>query len=125
MQLFSMAVFFLLGAAMTAFLILNPFGLPFLPDGEPAGESGQQVAAKTVSPEALAYYQCPMHPEVIEMDAQGRETISSLFATYRATPAMMPARFAGRIDDQGLDRVICDYIAGMTDGYCAATHARF
>ncbi|MFQ5590375.1 MAG: dGTP triphosphohydrolase [Phycisphaerae bacterium] len=58
------------------------------------------------------------HPDVLEMDECGRETVSRLFAAYREKPRVMPRRFFDRIDDQGIDRVICDYIAGMTDRYC-------
>ncbi len=82
------------------------------------------VDAQLADLEAFLLERVYKHSEVIEMDASGRETIAALFAAYRAAPAMMPARFAGRIDDQGLDRVICDYIAGMTDRYCAREHAR-
>jgi dGTPase len=62
------------------------------------------------------------HPDVVAMDARGREMILGLFAAYRTNPDALPARFADRIDDQGLGRVIGDYIAGMTDRFCAARH---
>ena len=60
------------------------------------------------------------HAEVAKTDAGGRRTILELFAAYRATPAALPDRFAKRIPGQGPERVICDYIAGMTDRFCQA-----
>jgi len=58
MQLFAMIVFFSLGVGATAFALINPLDLPFLPSGS---RSAQAESAATE-----AHYQCPMHPEVIE-----------------------------------------------------------
>jgi len=64
------------------------------------------------------------HPEVAAMDAKGRRMVLALFKAYRTDPAALPKRFAARIDKQGIDRVICDYIAGMTDRFCTTDHDR-
>jgi len=62
MQAFSMAMFFLLGGALAAFVIANPLGLSFLPQIQPApAAAGAQTA-----PAVEQLYQCPMHAEVIE-----------------------------------------------------------
>ena len=50
--------------------------------------------------------------------------IRELFAAYQAEPALLPGRYARRIAADGLHRVICDYIAGMTDRFCRAEHRR-
>jgi len=64
------------------------------------------------------------HPEVARMDTEGQAMIHGLFSAYRCDPARLPARFSARIDDQGPERVICDYVAGMTDRFCASEHDR-
>jgi len=64
------------------------------------------------------------HSEVARMDTEGQAMIHTLFNAYRRDPTALPARFAARIDDQGPERVICDYIAGMTDRFCMAEHDR-
>lgn len=64
------------------------------------------------------------HPAVAKSDAAGTRKIVELFEAYRRRPAELPARFLARIDDQGADRVICDYIAGMTDRFCETAHER-
>ncbi|HBR18865.1 MAG TPA: hypothetical protein DD726_01435 [Phycisphaerales bacterium] len=33
-------------------------------------------------------------------------------------PKLMPKYYQGLIAEFGLERAICDYIAGMTDWYC-------
>ena len=57
-------------------------------------------------------------PEIDRMDTEGRAKVLALFEAYCANPVLMPARYVGRIEAQGVARVACDYIAGMTDAYC-------
>lgn len=64
------------------------------------------------------------HPEVARTDAEGQTMIHALFNAYRRDPTNLPPRFAARVAEQGVERVICDYIAGMTDRFCMAEHAR-
>lgn len=64
------------------------------------------------------------HPQVAAMDDRGKVMVLELFAAYRAQPDALPPRFAERIAEQGIDRVICDFIAGMTDRYCNGEYNR-
>jgi len=61
---------------------------------------------------------------VVRMDAKARRLIRDLFEAYLAEPDLMPERFAARIPRQGPHRVICDYVAGMTDRFCQREHQR-
>ena len=47
-----------------------------------------------------------------------REILTGLFQAYVGDPEILPQRYRRRIDADGLQRVVCDYIAGMTDRYC-------
>lgn len=58
------------------------------------------------------------HPEVVRSDDEGRDAISRLFDAFLREPKHLPPRFSARISEQGAHRVICDYIAGMTDRFC-------
>lgn len=58
------------------------------------------------------------HPEIRDSDRQGRESITRLFDHYVSDPSALPARFRDRVDEQGVQRVAADYIAGMTDRFC-------
>ena len=64
------------------------------------------------------------HPAVSTTDAQGRALVMTLFRLMVDDPTLMPERFASRVDTQGCQRVVCDYIAGMTDRYCIEQHER-
>src|SRR6185369_7499185 len=55
---------------------------------------------------------------VVRMDSKSRRLIRELFQAYLAEPQLLPERFSSRVAEQGPHRVICDYIAGMTDRFC-------
>ena len=59
-----------------------------------------------------------------EHEVRGRRCIAQLFEKFLRQPDALVPRYARRIEAEGLHRVICDYIAGMTDRYCIAEHAR-
>jgi dGTPase len=64
------------------------------------------------------------HPMLIRMDGKAARFIRQLFAAYIAEPRMLPPRFVSRVAEQGTHRVVCDYIAGMTDRFCQDEYKR-
>ena len=58
------------------------------------------------------------HLEALRRHAEAEGIITGLFQSYLTDPALLPKRYISRIDADGLARVICDYIAGMTDRFC-------
>ena len=64
------------------------------------------------------------HPRLIRMDNKAGRFVTRLFEAYLAEPKLLPTRFADRIAEQGPHRVICDYIAGMTDSFAQAEYRR-
>jgi len=64
------------------------------------------------------------HPDNAGRNARARGVLADLFGAYVAEPDKLPERYRRRIGDDGLERVVCDYIAGMTDRYCRQQHAR-
>lgn len=63
-------------------------------------------------------------PRVLGMDAKARRLVGELFACYLAEPRLLPKRYAARLQEQAPHRVICDYIAGMTDRFCQEQYRR-
>jgi len=57
-------------------------------------------------------------------DRQAERVLRGLFGAFVAKEALLPDRYRRRIEADGLHRVVCDYLAGMTDRYCLAEHAR-
>ncbi len=57
------------------------------------------------------------HSRVQRMAVKGGRIIRQLFEEFCRAPRLLPERYSRRIDGQPTERVVCDYIAGMTDRY--------
>lgn len=64
------------------------------------------------------------HARLRHMDEQAGRTIGQLFDAYVEHPTHLPQRYYDRIEQQGVRRVACDYIAGMTDRFCEGEYKR-
>ncbi len=62
------------------------------------------------------------HHRVVRMAVKAERIISDLFTAYCSEPAILPRHVQSLIDDRGLERTVCDYIAGMTDRYAVDEH---
>ena len=57
------------------------------------------------------------HYRVVRMSTKAKRFIRELFCEYLKRPAQMPSEIQHRISQGKVRRVVCDYIAGMTDRY--------
>jgi dGTPase len=57
------------------------------------------------------------HYRVVRMSAKAKRFIQELFLLYVKKPEQLPMHVQKRIARDGTRRVVCDYIAGMTDRY--------
>lgn len=64
------------------------------------------------------------HFRVVRMQVKAERLISDLFNAYRSEPLMLPDTAQQGIERRGLERTICDYIAGMTDRYAIEEHQK-
>jgi dGTPase len=51
------------------------------------------------------------------MEEKARRVIGDLFRTYCERPEQLPPHIFQRVKAEGIKRVVCEYIAGMTDRY--------
>ena len=58
------------------------------------------------------------------MAVKAENIITDLFNAYKAEPEMLPYQVQSNIEKRGLERSICDYIAGMTDRYATEEHLK-
>jgi dGTPase len=111
-------------------------------------ESGRRIAeSRVASPEAVAaagralighsaaieaadrdikaflFARMYRHPEVRKVRNQADAMVRRLFEAYIADPSLMPPEWAAKARDQRA-RAVADYIAGMTDRFAVAEHAR-
>jgi dGTPase len=64
------------------------------------------------------------HPRVIRMQVKAERIIGDLYQAYHAEPSILPHHVQAEIETRGLERTICDYIAGMTDRYAIEEHTK-
>jgi dGTPase len=65
------------------------------------------------------------HYRVVRMTDKGQRFIKAIFQVYLQKPAQLPPEFLKRGKKDGIPRVICDYIAGMTDRFAQDEYKRF
>ena len=55
---------------------------------------------------------------------EGRLCLTALFGHYCRVPDELPGHFRRRAGAAELPRVVCDYLAGMTDRFARQEHLR-
>jgi dGTPase len=76
------------------------------------------VADEVAQLQAFLMERVYCHPLNREHQEESTSQLRALFQYFQAHPDALPTRYARRIDHDGLERVICDYLAGMTDRFC-------
>lgn len=61
---------------------------------------------------------------VMRMASKAEQVIEKLFNAYLADPRLLPTKTQARLPNEIPARVVCDYIAGMTDRYALDEYAR-
>ncbi len=64
------------------------------------------------------------HYRVVRMSEKARRVVRELFEAFVNEPRLLPPEYQIRAAAYGLHRVVCDYIAGMTDRYAIREHRR-
>lgn len=65
------------------------------------------------------------HPQVMQMTDRARTVVTDLFTAYAGDTRLMPAEYRERLAcGDAKERVVCDYIAGMTDRFAMKEHVR-
>jgi len=57
------------------------------------------------------------HYRVVRMAVKAERILTDLFTAYCNEPTILPKHVQEIIPERGLERTVCDYIAGMTDRY--------
>jgi dGTPase len=73
---------------------------------------------------AFLYERLYHHWRVERMRIKAERFIAELFRAYVETPTLVPRRYRERKGEEPLSRMVCDYIAGMTDRFALEEHAR-
>jgi len=72
----------------------------------------------------LLYNNLYRHYRVIRMSVKAERIITDLFKAYCKEPSILPVHVQQVIAERGLERTVCDYIAGMTDRFAIEEHQK-
>jgi len=64
-----------------------------------------------------------LHPTTMTASQRGQRFLEQLFGAYLANPRLLPVKYQKKVESEGLHRVICDYLSGMTDRYLHKQYA--
>jgi dGTPase len=64
------------------------------------------------------------HYRVVRMGDKAGRILRDLFESFVAEPLQLPPHYHERVEREGPHRVVCDYIAGMTDRFALDEHRK-
>jgi dGTPase len=64
------------------------------------------------------------HYRVVRMQVKAERIITDLFNAYLEEPSILPTHVQEGVEIYGLERTVCDYIAGMTDRFAIEEHRK-
>ena len=70
------------------------------------------------------YHNLYRHHRVVRMAVKAERILTDLFTAYTSEPAVLPRHIHAWIEERGLYRAVCDYIAGMTDRFAIEEHQK-
>ena len=94
--------------------------------GEPIIGFSDPMAARLHELKGFLYEQLYRHWRVVRMAAKAERVLRALFDAYITEPAQLPDTVQARIaaSDEPMERLVCDYVAGMTDRFALDEYAR-
>jgi len=82
------------------------------------------LAEKKEQLEAFLFERVYRHPAVMAERSEIADVLRAMFDGYARRTELMPPKYRSRLDADGLQRTIGDYIAGMTDRYALREYER-
>lgn len=64
------------------------------------------------------------HYRVVRMAVKAERVLTDLFNAYTSEPSILPQHIQEQINEFGLNRTVCDYLAGMTDRFAIEEHQK-
>ncbi len=107
---------------------LDQFGIATLEDlrrvNRPVVHFSNTITIRNLELKRFLFDNLYRHHKVDKMRVKAEIFITRLFETYLRFPNLLPPKYRGRIERLGLERVVCDYIAGMTDRFALDEYKR-
>jgi dGTPase len=85
---------------------------------------GPEVRQLKLELEHFLHQRVYRHYRVMRMAVKGQRLVQALFAEFCRVPDLLPERYRQRTQREPVERVVCDYLAGMTDRYAQDEYLR-
>ena len=89
---------------------------------KPCIKMGEDVGEATKKLREFLFETVYRSPIAKGEDAKARELLIKLFEYYVRSPEKMPEQYLKNIDEEGVERCVCDFVSGMTDRYAIETY---
>jgi dGTPase len=83
-----------------------------------------EMAAAVGELKEFLYTHMYRHYRVVRMGDKAGRILRDLFQSFVGEPRQLPPRYYAQIQRDGVHRVVCDYIAGMTDRFALDEHRK-
>lgn len=83
-----------------------------------------ETAARNRELKRFLYKNLYRHYKVERMRIKAERFLTMLFGNYLQNPTLLPSSYQEKYEQYGRERVVCDYIAGMTDRYALDEYKR-
>jgi dGTPase len=84
----------------------------------------EEITFKNMELKRFLFENLYRHHKVDKMRVKAEIFITRLFETYLHYPNLLPPKYRARMERFGLERTVCDYIAGMTDRFALDEYKR-
>ncbi|NTW80869.1 MAG: deoxyguanosinetriphosphate triphosphohydrolase, partial [Geobacteraceae bacterium] len=84
----------------------------------------EDITGRSMALKQFLFKNLYRHYKVDKMRVKAEIFITRLFETYLRYPNLLPPKYQSRLELFGLHRVVCDYIAGMTDRFALDEYKR-
>jgi dGTPase len=91
---------------------------------KPLAHFSEDVTLQNLELKSFLFKNLYRHYKVDKMRVKAEIFITRLFETYLQYPNLLPPKYRLRSERFGLERTVCDYIAGMTDRFALDEYKR-
>ena len=86
---------------------------------------GAEIAPLVAELQAFLYEHFYRHPDLMALSEYARKVLARLFEVYVSDPRRMSPWYQDWSRTVGVERAVCDYLAGMTDRFAEQEFARY
>jgi dGTPase len=91
---------------------------------EPLLAQSADACQRRAELEAFLHRCVYQHSRVLRMANKGSRILKLLFEEFCRSPGLLPKRYARQAESADLERIVCDYLAGMTDRFAQDEYLR-